>query len=216
MRKLTKIFYCNAALILLVLLLAGCTDSTNVNAKTDKESISQLEKNRQIEKKRDKTETTKESEETATNNSNDTSTESTQNDNNVSNKKDKVEKNNSNKETNKATSDEETNIDQNENQKNKDTFRTQSDNQDNEIKTNTSEKDQKKAISLVREYMRNTYDDFIEDRDHFLAYDGEINGHIIVRYATLVLGHTSTNGRYAVNINNGKITDVTANLDSFN
>lgn len=55
--------------------------------------------------------------------------------------------------------------------------------------------------------MRNTYDDFIEDKDHFLAYDGEIKGRVIVRYATLVSGHTSTNGRYAVDINSGKIKD---------
>ncbi|MFD1363269.1 hypothetical protein [Lentibacillus salinarum] len=92
-------------------------------------------------------------------------------------------------------------------QKNKDNSKTQSGTQGIEIETDTPEKNQKKAISLVRDYMRNTYDDFVEDKDHFLAYDGEIKGHVIVRYATLVSGHTSTNGRYAVDINSGKIKD---------
>lgn len=212
MKKLTKIFYCNVALLLLVLPLAGCTGSANEKASTDKDSTSQPEKSRQIEKKRDKTATTKES---ATDDSNNTSSESTQNNNNVSNEQDSVEKNNSKKEMNKGTSEEETNVDQNEEQKNKDNSRTQSDNLDTEIKTDTPEKDQEKAISLVRDYLRNKYDDFIEDRDHFLAYDGEIKGYIVVRYATLVSGHTSTNGRYAVNIKNGKTVDFTGgNMDS--
>ncbi|MEN1968479.1 hypothetical protein WMZ97_10440 [Lentibacillus sp. N15] len=92
-------------------------------------------------------------------------------------------------------------------QKSIDNSGTQSGNQGIEIETDTPEKDQKEAISLVRDYMRNTYDDFVEDKDHFLAYDGEIKGHVIVRYATLVSGHTSTNGRYAVDINSGEIKD---------
>jgi outer membrane murein-binding lipoprotein Lpp len=82
-------------------------------------------------------------------------------------------------------------------------------NQGSEIETDTPEKDQKKAISLVRDYLRNTYDDFVEDEDHFLAYDGEINGQVIVRYATLVSGHTSTNGRYAVDLTSGEVKDFT-------
>ncbi|WP_421383322.1 hypothetical protein ACOJQI_02760 [Bacillus salacetis] len=86
----------------------------------------------------------------------------------------------------------------------------QNGNQDDEIETDTPEKDQKKAISLVRDYLRNTSDDFVEDEDHFLAYDGEINGQIIVRYATLFSGHTSTNGRYAVDITSGEVKDFTA------
>ncbi|MGD6804431.1 hypothetical protein [Rossellomorea aquimaris] len=95
-------------------------------------------------------------------------------------------------------------------QKNKAHSNTQSGNEDSDIKTDTPEKDQKKAISLARDYLRNTYDDFVEDEDHFLAYDGEINGKVIVRYATLLSGHTSTNGRYAVDITNGEVKDFTA------
>ncbi|MGD6968729.1 hypothetical protein ACQCVP_20125 [Rossellomorea vietnamensis] len=95
-------------------------------------------------------------------------------------------------------------------QKNKAHSNTQSGNEDSGIKTDTPEKDQKKAISLARDYLRNTYDDFVEDEDHFLAYDGEINGKVIVRYATLLSGHTSTNGRYAVDITSGEVKDFTA------
>ncbi|WP_205685494.1 hypothetical protein [Bacillus salacetis] len=95
-------------------------------------------------------------------------------------------------------------------QKNKDQAKAQNGNEDGEIKTDTPEKDQKKAISLVRDYLRNKYDDFIEDEDHFLAYDGEINGKVIVRYATILSDHTSTNGRYAVDISSGVVKDFTA------
>jgi hypothetical protein len=65
--------------------------------------------------------------------------------------------------------------------KDKDNAKSQSGKQDIEIKTDTPEKDQEIAISLVRNYMRNTYVDFVEDEDHFLAYDGEVNGRVIVR-----------------------------------
>jgi hypothetical protein len=94
-------------------------------------------------------------------------------------------------------------------QKDKNNSKTRSGNQGIEIETDTPEKNQKKAISLVRDYLSNTNDDFVEDKDHFLAYDGEIKGRIIVRYATLVSGHTFTNGRYEVDINSGKINDFT-------
>lgn len=208
MKKLTKISYCNVVLLLFVLLLAGCTGSTN--EKTDNDSTSQTEGSSQIEKIRDKSESTKESEEFAIDDSNKTSSENAQNDNSVLNKEDNAKENNPKNETKKGSSEEKTDIDQNKVQRNKDNSRTQSDNQDTEIKTDTPEKDQEKAISLVREYLRNKYDDFIEDKDNFLAYDGEIKDYIIVRDATLVSGHTSTNGRYAVDINSGEIADVTA------
>jgi hypothetical protein len=101
-------------------------------------------------------------------------------------------------------------------QKNKDNSKTQSGNQGIEIETDTPEKNQKKAISLVRDYLSNTNDDFVEDKDRFLAYDGEIQGRIIVRYATLVSGHTFTNGRYEVDINSGKIKDFTGDPQEIN
>lgn len=208
MKKLTKISYCHVVLLLFVLLLAGCTGSTN--EKTDNDSTSQTEGSSQIEKIRDKSESTKESEEFAIDDSNKTSSENAQNDNSVLNKEDNAKENNLKDETKKGTSQEKIDIDQNKVQKNKDNSKTQSDNQDTEIKIDTPEKDQEKAISLVREYLRNKYDDFIEDKDNFLAYDGEIKDYIIVRDATLVSGHTSTNGRYAVDINSGEIADVTA------
>ncbi|WP_167751471.1 hypothetical protein [Lentibacillus salicampi] len=52
----------------------------------------------------------------------------------------------------------------------------------------------------------------MEDKEHFLAYDGEIQDCVIVRYATLISGHTSTNERYAVDINSGKINKFSGDL----
>lgn len=208
MKKLTKISYCHVVLLLFVLLLAGCAGSTN--EKTDNNSTSQTKGSSPIEKIRDKSESTKELKEFAIDDSNETSSENAQNANSDLNKEDNAKENNPKNEIKKRSSEKKTDIDQNKVQKNKDNSRTQSDNQDTEIKTDTPEKDQEKAISLVREYLRNKYDDFIEDKDNFLAYDGEIKDYIIVRDATLVSGHTSTNGRYAVDINSGEIADVTA------
>ncbi|WP_018665417.1 hypothetical protein [Heyndrickxia acidiproducens] len=83
-------------------------------------------------------------------------------------------------------------------------------NRNNHIQTNTDENDQKKAVSLVKDYLRSR-NELIEDKNHFVQYDGVINHYIIVRYSTLVSGHSSTNGRYAVDIHNGKIEDITNN-----
>ncbi len=74
--------------------------------------------------------------------------------------------------------------------------------------------DQEKAVSLVKEYLRDR-NELIEDEDHFIQYDGTIKNYIIVRYSTLVSGHSSTNGRYAVNLNAGEVKDITA-ADDFN
>lgn len=197
MKKPTKIFHCNVVLLLLILLLAGCTGGSNEKANTDQNAASQPQKNSKIEKK-EKTGSMKETEEQAT----DDTSKTTQKDNNVPTDKDNAGK----KEADKVTTKEEAKTDQ----KNKDNTGTQRDNQDAEIRTDTPEKDQKKAISLVRDYLRNQYDGFIEDKDNFLAYDGEIKGYIIVRYATLLSGHTSTNGRYAVDMDGEKVADVTA------
>ncbi len=96
--------------------------------------------------------------------------------------------------------------------KSTDNTSTNRDHQGFEIDTDTPEKDQKKAISLVRDFMSNTYDDFVEDENNFLAYDGEIKGHVIIRYATLFSGHTSTNGRYAVDLQSGKIKGLSDDI----
>lgn len=85
-----------------------------------------------------------------------------------------------------------------------------------EIKINTSQKNQKEAIALVRTYLKKNNKKYIEDQDHFLEYDGEIRGYVIVRYSTLISGHSSTNGRYAVDLNNDEIKDVTSKPEFFN
>jgi hypothetical protein len=80
------------------------------------------------------------------------------------------------------------------------------------IQDTATAKDQEKAVSLVKEYLRDR-NELIEDEDHFVQYDGTIKNYIIVRYSTLVSGHSSTNGRYAVNLNADEVKDITAAAD---
>ena len=185
MKKLSKIFYCNVALLLFILLLVGCTDDTN------KKSTTKPSENNSTSL----SEPTSGSEKSSTDDSSDTSSENKQNENNVSKEKDDSETNISKKETDKETFQEKTNIDTKQ--------------------TNADENDQKKAISLVKDYLRDKKE-LVEDGNHFVEYDGESKNYIIVRYSTLVSGHSSTNGRYAVDINSGEIVDITANPDFLN
>jgi len=69
---------------------------------------------------------------------------------------------------------------------------------------------QNKAVSLVKDYIRDK-NELIEDKNHFVLFDGVMNNYYIVRYSTLISGHSSTNGRYAVDINTGKIVDISVN-----
>ncbi|MEW9503357.1 hypothetical protein [Jeotgalibacillus marinus] len=82
MKKLTKIFYCNVALLLFVLLLVGCTSGKNEEAKTDpsendsafqsEEEINDTEESNLIDKEGDESES-------ATDDSNETSSQETRN-----------------------------------------------------------------------------------------------------------------------------------------
>lgn len=82
MRKLGKIFYCNAALLLLALLLAGCAGSKNVESKqtSNDETAAQTDENHHDNEdsnkiSKDESEPTTGSEESTTGESDDTSSE---------------------------------------------------------------------------------------------------------------------------------------------
>lgn len=113
-----------------------------------------------------------------------------------------------------STSNEETHTDnaetdQHQNETSQNQSSTEENNQDNQIQTDTEEADQNKAVSLVKDYLKDE-DNLIEDDDHFLQYDGEKNDYIIVRYSTMTSGHSSTNGRYAVDIDQEEVVDITS------
>ncbi|SNZ09966.1 hypothetical protein SAMN05421503_1441 [Terribacillus aidingensis] len=84
MKKLTKVFYCNVALLLLVLLLVGCSGGTNDEAKTDAsnseatqksdDKTNKTEENNQVDK--DKSESTKDTEVSGTGSSDESTTDS--------------------------------------------------------------------------------------------------------------------------------------------
>lgn len=86
MRKLQKIFYCNAALLLIALLLAGCTGSKNEESKQSSDTDSAVQ-SEQIHNKtensnkigKDQSEPTTASEESAMDESSETSSEEVKN-----------------------------------------------------------------------------------------------------------------------------------------
>jgi hypothetical protein len=82
----------------------------------------------------------------------------------------------------------------------------------NPIQDTAAAEEKEKAVSLTKKYLGDR-NELIQDEDHFVQYDGMINEYIIVRYSTLVSGHSSTNGRYAVDLTTGKVKDVTAGAD---
>ncbi|WP_462410524.1 LptM family lipoprotein [Neobacillus sp. Marseille-QA0830] len=74
------------------------------------------------------------------------------------------------------------------------------------------EANQNKAVSLVKEYLRGK-NELVEDKNHFVQFEETYNDYYIIRYSTLVSGHSSTNGRYGVDIDKGKVTDITDATD---
>ncbi|MCY8423632.1 hypothetical protein MOC70_03105 [Bacillus vallismortis] len=89
MRKLGKIFYCNAALLLLALLLAGCAGSKNVESKqtSNDETAAQTDENHHDNEdsnkiSKDESEPPTGSEESTTGESDDTSSEKAKNEEN--------------------------------------------------------------------------------------------------------------------------------------
>ena len=81
------------------------------------------------------------------------------------------------------------------------------------IEDTATEEDQKSAVRITEDYLREK-NKLIEDTNTFVQYDGTIGDYILVRHSTLVDGHSSTNGRYAVELMSGEVTDVT-NAEDF-
>ena len=204
MKKLIKIYYAHTALLLLVFLLVGCTGGVNeVNTEdTEQESTLQSKSTKNIK--------TSDSNEALTENSTHFKTDDTerneenkdstvmQNENNESYVKDEAEKN---------ISDEEINVNKNEDQK-----MEENTTDDQTIQDTATTEEQHQAISLTKKYLRER-NELIEDKNNFVEYDGTINDYILVRYSTLVSGHSSTNGRYAVDLIQKKVIDISSDTN---
>ncbi|WP_371069493.1 hypothetical protein [Sediminibacillus sp. JSM 1682029] len=205
MKKPIKLLYCTVALLSLVLLLVGCAEdkSKEVDTNTSEDqSVSGTDSNGD-----EKPSTQEEAE--------DTSSENTQNDSNMSTDSDSSEQSGAQQEGEKENSGKETELDERDAQMEVEDTDTQNDNENNQIQTDTDEKDQEKAISIVTDFLQDR-NEWTESENDFLLYDGEIKGYIIVRYSTLVSGHSSTNGRYAVDLSSEEVVDITANPDFLN
>ncbi|WP_153465373.1 hypothetical protein [Sediminibacillus terrae] len=199
MKKPIKLLSYNVALLSLVLLLVGCAEdkSKEVDTNTsDDQSVSGKDSND------DAKPSTQEDAE-------DTSSENTQNESNSS------EQSGVQNEGEKENSGKETELDERDAQMEVEDTDTQNETDNNQIQTDTDEKDQEKAISFVTNFLRDR-NKWTESENDFLLYDGEIKGYIIVRYSTLVSGHSSTNGRYAVDLSSEAVVDITANPDFLN
>lgn len=77
----------------------------------------------------------------------------------------------------------------------------------------TSEEiNQNEAVSLVEDYLSDK-NELVQDENHFVQFEEMYHDYYMVRYSTLVSGHSSTNGRYAVDIKNGEVIEITAATD---
>lgn len=207
MKKLIKIYYAHTALLLLVFLLVGCTGGVNEVNTEDTEQESTLQSKSTTDTKNIKT---SDSNEALTENSTHFKTDDTerneenkdstvmQNENNESYVKDEAEKN---------ISDEEIDVNKNEDQKMKENTTD-----DQTIQDTATTEEQHQAISLTKKYLRDR-NELIEDKNNFVEYDGSINDYILVRYSTLVSGHSSTNGRYAVDLIQKKVIDISTDTN---
>ncbi|TMU87156.1 hypothetical protein FGG79_03195 [Bacillus sp. BHET2] len=77
---------------------------------------------------------------------------------------------------------------------------------DLKVEDKATTKEKAKAESLVKEYLKEK-DELIEDDNHFVNYDGTIKDYVIIWYSSLVSGHSSTNGRYIVDLKKGEVTE---------
>jgi len=209
MKKLVRILFFNITLLLAGLLLIGCSDEKNTVSNTDttdKESI--IETNSSSESENFHTEEKY----------NETLSETTNNEKSEAdsvNEEDELNKDFSYKESKSTVSDvkesqEDTNLNENGDQEKENNSNTQSKNQ--QIHDSATAEEKQKAVTLVKSYLRDR-GELEEDENHFVEYDGMINEYIIVRYSTLLSGHSSTNGRYAVELTNGEVINVTSAND---
>ncbi len=218
MKNLTKFCYCIVSLSLLILLLVGCTGSKNEESKSEKDTAFVSNSTTGSEKSANDAATDPSSENPKNEKSKTTSGSEEEKALAKDSSKEKNETIGAGKNsTNKETSEKENNNDNNGAQKNIHNANNQSDPQDAKKQLSSGENNQNKAVSLVKDYLRNQ-NDLVEDKNHFVEFEEVRNKYYIVRYSTLVSGHSSTNGRYAVDINNGKVIEITAatDLDALN
>ncbi|MEW4327744.1 hypothetical protein Q0N12_13820 [Rossellomorea marisflavi] len=81
------------------------------------------------------------------------------------------------------------------------------------IEDNATQEEKDKAVAIVTDYLKEK-GELVEDKDHFVQYDGTFDTYVIVRYSTLVSGHSSTNGRYVVDLKTKKVQDFDTIMDS--
>lgn len=209
MKHIQKLRYRSViSLLLLMILLAGCTnegdtESPQANAEMNNTSENKIETNN----------TTPDDSNDQSQVNNDVSSTPSTNEQRKESQANETES--SAKQVEKKNAEEVAKQDMNSNEEMTKERNTESNPQNAKIRKDTKESDKEKAISLVQDYLRDK-GQLIEDDDHFVQYDGEINGYIIVRYSTLVSGHSSTNGRYAVNLTNEKVVDMDANAEVLN
>jgi FtsZ-interacting cell division protein ZipA len=205
MKKLKRILFFNTTLLFAGLLLSGCsdvkdTDTVSNTDTTDKEST--------VESK-----SSSESENSHTEESNETSSKTNKNEKSKADSVNEEDELNTESESNVSDvkeSQEETNPNKNGDQVKENNSSIQSENQ--QIHDSATAEEKQKAVSLVKSYLRDR-GQLEEDENHFVEYDGTINEYIIVRYSTLLSGHSSTNGRYAVDLTKGEVIDVTSAND---
>lgn len=81
------------------------------------------------------------------------------------------------------------------------------------IEDNATQEEKDKAVAIVTDYLKEK-GELVEDKDHFVQYDGTFDTYVIVRYSTLVSGHSSTNGRYVVDLKTKKVQDFDTIMDT--
>ncbi|UGB28767.1 hypothetical protein [Metabacillus sp. B2-18] len=202
MKKLNRILFFNTTLLLAGLLLSGCSDEKDTVSNTDPtDKESTVETNSLSESENSHTEVKY----------NETSSEITKNENSKAdsvNEEDELNKENESTVSDVKESHEETKPNENGDQEKENNTSTQSENQ--QIHDSATADEKQKAVSLVKSYLRDR-GELEEDENHFVEYDGMINEYIIVRYSTLLSGHSSTNGRYAVDLTKGEVESATLN-----
>ncbi|MFD2212287.1 hypothetical protein [Metabacillus endolithicus] len=208
MKKLKKILFFNTTLLLAGLLLIGCSDEKNTVSNTDTtDKKSTIETNSSTESENSHTEE----------NYNDTLSETIKNEKfraDSVNEEDELYKDSSYKESESTVSDvkesqEDTNLNENGDQEKEKENNSSTQSKNQQIHDSATAEEKQKAVSLVKSYLRDR-GELEEDENHFVEYDGMINEYIIVRYSTLLSGHSSTNGRYAVDLMKDEVKDITS------
>ncbi|BCB04478.1 hypothetical protein [Bacillus sp. KH172YL63] len=203
MRKLHNIIHYSVALILFVSFFAGCSNEQNKDAALH----TSTEDSAPISEANTESETSTESERTTLESSSDHPGESSS----KSESSPSTEHHQTSGEESLSEDGTDNQIGKEKNNNNKSDVQMKENHSDsqtvalnNDLRTDTPTETQDKAVSIVKDYLRSK-DELIEDKDHFVGYDGQINDYVIIRYSTLFSGRSATIGRYGVNIHTWNI-----------